>query len=281
MIKEKKNFSKILFKNLNYNQYIEEQQFHKILTLNIKAKINYNNKIVKNHNENINPNKKNPFEPELDDLCRLHWLILMRKVTTILEFGVGKSTLIFNDAMKKNKKNYFVFFKKNLRRNNLFECHSVDNQKKWINKVRNNNLLDHIRFHFAELNTGIFNDRICTYYNPLPNICPDFIYLDGPDQSSSKGDVRGINTNHPDRLPMSADILSIEHFLLPGTLIVVDGRTANARFLKTNLQRNWIYCHDEKNDQHFFELSEKPLGVYNQKQIKCCLGNSYYSRIIS
>ena len=29
---------------------------------------------------------------------------------------------------------------------------------------------------------------------------------------------------------MAADILSIEHFLHPGTLIVIDGRTANARF---------------------------------------------------
>ena len=33
---------------------------------------------------------------------------------------------------------------------------------------------------------------------------------------------------------MAADILAIEHFLVSGTLIVVDGRTANARFLKAN-----------------------------------------------
>ena len=183
--------------------------------------------------------------------------------------------------MKKNKKNFFTFVKKNLRRNNLFECHTVDNQKKWINKVRNNNLLDQVKFHLAKLNTGTFNDRICTYYDPLPNICPDLIYLDGPDQNSANGKIRGINTNHPDRLPMAADILSIEHFFLPGTLMVVDGRTANARFLKTNFQRNWIYCHDEKIDQHFFELSEKPLGVYNREQIRYCLGKSFFSRIIS
>ena len=43
---------------------------------------------------------------------------------------------------------------------------------------------------------------------------------------------------------MSADILVFEHFLQPGTLIVVDGRAANARFLKTNLE--FIYAESEK-----------------------------------
>ena len=40
-------------------------------------------------------------------------------------------------------------------------------------------------------------------------------------------------------MPMSCDILKIEHFLKPGTIIVVDGRAANSRFIKKNLQRNW------------------------------------------
>ena len=74
-------------------------------------------------------------------------------------------------------------------------------------------------------------------------------------------------------IPMSADILTLEHFLLPGTLIVVDGRTANARFLKTNLQRDWDYYHSEEYDQHFFELKETPIGIYNQRQIEFCLGS--------
>ena len=82
----------------------------------------------------------------------------------------------------------------------------------------------------------------------MPNICPDLIYLDGPDQFSARGSVRGITTTHQDRMPMSGDILSFEHFLQPGTLIVVDGRTANARFLVSNLQRQWAYFHSEEFD---------------------------------
>jgi hypothetical protein len=66
---------------------------------------------------------------------------------------------------------------------------------------------------------------------------------------------------------MAADILAMEHFLLPRTLIVIDGRTANARFLKSNLQRNWKYSYYREYDQHFFELMEEPLGELNKIQI--------------
>ena len=114
------------------------------------------------------------------------------------------------------------------------------------------------------LSTSTFNDRICTFYDSIPNICPDLIYLDGPDQFSPEGEIRGVSTKHPDRMPMAADILAFEHFLLPGTLIVVDGRGANARFFKTNLQRNWEYNYFENWDQHFFELVEPPLGSINK-----------------
>jgi hypothetical protein len=226
----------------------------------------------------VNVNKSIPFPPELDDLTRLHYLITKRKVMTILEFGVGKSTIIFNDALIKNKKKYKNFISKNLRKKNLFECHSLDNQMKWIKKLKSNNKFTNINFHHTSLEMGTFNDRACTFYKKIPNVSPDFIYLDGPDQFSAKGFIRGISTNHPDRLPMAGDILVLEHFLIPGTLIVIDGRTANARFLKTNLQRDWIYCHDKNADQHYFELKEDPLGPYNKKQIDFCLENKLYVR---
>ena len=78
---------------------------------------------------------------------------------------------------------------------------------------------------------------------------------------------------------MSADILAIEHFLTPGTLIVVDGRTTNARFLRSNFQRSWSYHHSSSMDQHFFELVEPPLGIYNRRQVDYCLGDEYYERV--
>ena len=68
-------------------------------------------------------------------------------------------------------------------------------------------------------------------------------------------------------MPMISDVLKFEHFLAPGTIIVTDGRTANARFLKSNFQRNWSHLHKIKNDQHYFILDEKPLGKWNIEQL--------------
>lgn len=279
MIFENKNFTSLLFKNLNYVEYIKEHNISSLLNINLDDYGDPTKKKLQKLSDSFDPEIDAEFEAELDDLCRLHWLVNSRCVTTILEFGLGKSTVIFNDALIKIKNLHEKYIRNNLRRNNLFECHSIENYEKWIEKFKKNHVLNACKIHKANLKMGTFADRICTYYDPLPNICPDLIYLDGPDQFSPDGDVRGISTRHMDRLPMAADILTIEHFLLPGTLIIVDGRTANARFLKANLQRDWIYCHDVSADQHFFELSEIPLGVYNKLQIEYCLGKSYFLRL--
>lgn len=271
--------SRDLTRGLDYRKYVLDNSLHTVVDVDLESYGSIVEKRVIDPYFSVDPNNKESFPPELDDLCRLHWLVVSRKVTTILEFGVGKSTLIFDDALKKNKASHDAFVKKNLRRGNPWECHSLDNYQSWIDEVKANHELDCVVFHKSDVSMGTFNDRVCTYYDDFPNVCPDFIYLDGPDQFSTKGNIRGITTGHVDRLPMVADILAIEHFLLPGTLIVTDGRTANARFLKSNLQRDWLYCYDVAFDQHYFELCEVPLGVFNKRQIDFCLGDGFYSRL--
>ena len=265
-----------LFNKLkSYDEYLKANPFHLGLSVNLNEYGDLEKKLIKEKYSSVDPENKIPFPEEMDDLIRLHYLVTSRKVTTILEIGVGKSTIVFDHAIKQNKLKYEDFVKKNLRRTNPFECHSIDNNKEWIEHIKSTNpSIENVTFHHCPCNISTFNGRICTLYDNFPNICPDLIYLDAPDQFSPTGDIRGISTNHPDRLPMSADILTFEHFLLPGTLIVVDGRTANARFLKTNLQRNWTYHHSEEFDQHFFELNEQPLGIYNKRQMEFCLGYS-------
>ena len=229
--------------------------------------------------ESVDPKVVAPKSPEWDDLVRLHKIIRSRRVTTVLEFGCGYSTLIFADAIEKNRQDFGDFVTANLRRSNAFEVHSVDDMAKYIKIAKNRlpkNLKSSVKFTKADVLMTTFAGRICTEYSNLPNICPDFIYLDAPSQDSAKGEISGISTRHPDRLPMSCDLLKIEHFLLPGTIILVDGRTANARFLRTNLQRNWLYQHDVLNDAHVFELIEAPLGRYNKAQIEFCLGKNWF-----
>jgi hypothetical protein len=263
--------------NLDYKNYFLKERLDVLLDVDINVYGEIHNKQEKSLYETVNPDNKIPFAPELDDLIRLHYLTRSRKVTTILEFGVGKSTMIFADALKKNLEDYGPYVKLNLRRANPFEVHSIDNYLNWVDECKNNfpkELQSYVNFYISDVEMTTFNGRACTLYKKLPNICPDLIYLDGPDHMSALNDVHGISTASADRLPMSADLLLIEPFLLPGTLIIIDGRTANARFLKNNFQRNWEYHHYVDEDIHTFELIEYPLGKINEKQIKFCLENS-------
>ncbi len=264
-----------MFKDLDYKKWCLENKIAEMFGLDLNAYGKINRKLPKGIYETSDPKNTVPFPPELDDLTRLHFLARSRKVTTILEFGVGKSTLVFADAIRKNKEEFGGYVKENLRRANPFEIHAVENSKKWVETVKKDfpkDLLKLVHFQVTPVEMTTFNDRACTMYKKLPNICPDLIYLDGPDQWSVKNDIRGISTRSVDRLPMSADILLFEPFLLPGTLIIVDGRTSNVRFLKNNLQRNWEYEHHVNEDIHTFELVESPLGPLNAKQIKFSLG---------
>ena len=269
--------------SFDYNAYIRENSLNLLLGDNSIVS-DYSQKNIKSPTFSVDPNNTTPFPPEYDDLARLHYLVSHRKALTVLEFGVGKSTIVMGDALLKNKRSHTGQTRDVLRRINAYQIHSIDNYADYIEVVENQ-IPEALRkegicnLHYSELEMGMFMDRACTYYSKIPNVCPDIIYLDGPDQFSPKGDVRGVSTNHQDRMPMAADILTIEHFLHPSTLIIVDGRTANARFLQCNLQRNWIHCYNAEWDQHFFELQETPLGVYNKRMINFCLGDSFYNRV--
>jgi len=215
-----------------------------------------------------------PYKPDLNDLYRLYQFIILNKRTTVLEFGTGWSSLIFASALKELR-NKFEKKIKLLRRNNPFELFIVDNEKKFFNiskkrvkKFINKKNMKKVHFTFSDVQMTNYNGNIASEYKKIPLCNPDFIYLDGPDQFGVKKDINGISTKHKDMMPMSCDILKIEYFLTPGTIIVCDGRGANSKFLKDNLKRNWIYKNDLTNDQHIFYLNDPLLGKYNKLQIK-------------
>jgi len=252
--------------------YIAQYRLDEIMDFSVKQKRDANFTVDPKNTETY------PAGNKIGDLVRLHRLCISRRVTTVLEFGCGYSTQILAHAMVHNTAQHGEFVKKNLRRNNPFEVHTIDDMPRYLDIVRERMTEPYksrVTFYDSPVVMTKFNDRICTEYSRLPNVCPDFIYLDGPSQASVNGDINGITTDHPDRLPMACDILKLEHFLLPGTLIVIDGRTANARFLKCNLQRNWAYRHDEESEVHLFELQERPLGRYNAKQLEYCLPEGF------
>lgn len=222
--------------------------------------------------------KEEPYPPEWEKLVFVHKVCLERKVMTTLEVGVGYSSIISAHALHYNKVKHGESFLRQIRRDKPYTHFSVDDNKHFIEKCMEKmpeKLKEFIDISYSENKMGVFNDRVCTYFERFPNVCPDLIILDGPSQFSVTGDVRGIHTRSRDRLPMSADLLAIENFLLPGTLIIVIGQTANLRFLLNNFQRTWGATYFEEEGICTLELIEKPLGKYNAKQIELMLGSSW------
>lgn len=246
------------------------------IKLGLKNLVNESRKRDQRVNEIIT---KNVYKPELYDLYRISELIRLNKRTTVLEFGSGWSSLIISIALMNNKKKYSNDIKK-LRRNNPFEMFSVDNEKKYcaITKKRIKNFFsdkekskffkNNIHISYSECKMTEINGFYATTYKKIPLCNPDFIYLDGPDQFKIKGVINNFTTAHMDMMPMVSDILRIEFYLTPGTIILSDGRGANVDFLKKNFKRKWLYQYDKYSDQHLFYLDAPILGEYNKKQLE-------------
>ena len=211
--------------------------------------------------------------PNLFKLYVLYQLIRLNKRISILEFGSGWSSLFLSDALNHNKiLNRHKLL--NLGFSKPYEFISVDNSKKYLN-ISRTRLEKHKKFKIinkwvlSKVETSLYNNKICTFYKDLPSCQPDFIYLDGPDLFNIKKNKRfKFSTDHPNSLAMSGDILRIEFFLLPGTMLVVDGRGGNVEFLRKNFKRKWQYKHLKYTDQHILLLNEKPIGKKNINLLK-------------
>lgn len=220
---------------------------------------------------NFYKSKKN-LNPNYLDLYAIFQIIIKNRRTTILEFGSGCSTLVIAEALDALKKKFSSKIKK-IRRENPFELFYIENEKKYLEFTKNNLRKDNrkikVNSFFSDVVMTKYNGHFATEYKNLPICNPDLIYLDGPGPSKVKKQINNFTiSKNKDLCPMSCDILKFEFFLLPGTIIIVDGRAQNARFLKSNFKRKWLYKYNEYYDQHYFYLKEKYLGPINKKQMK-------------
>lgn len=239
-------------------QYLEEVGLLKLLT-NFQSKIDKNQLIMYNKS----------------DLVYLHKLVRSKKSFTSLEFGVGFSTIVIAHAHYMNKIEFdSLTIKKELRNSQLFKHFVVESNEFWLANTKANfpeTLKDFVSFNFSECRINLYNGQICSLYDSIPNIVPDFIYLDGPDPLDVKGEINGINFSCKERTIISGDILLLESTLLPGTNILVDGRVNNCRFLKNNFKRNFKFYWDKEGDRTLITLEEERLGKYN------ILGSDFFS----
>ena len=219
----------------------------------------------------VDKNNLHPYPPKWDDLARLHWLTRVREVVSAVEFGAGFSTAVIAHALDMNALAMGTWADTHRRVEFPFTLLSIDQSQYWLDLSLGRvtpALQSRVRTHCSTVGMGTFGDRVCTYFESLPNFVADLVLLDGPDQYATETAVRGFNTGNVGLMPMAADLLAVEHFFEPGSVIVIDGRTANARFLRANFQRNWSYFHSTSGQFHIFELSEGALGPINESRLK-------------
>lgn len=216
----------------------------------------------------VDPSNLEPFPPVWSDLARLHWICQFREVASVVELGSGYSTSVLAHAMELNETSIGPWVKENRRVTPPFQVMTFDESADWSRiAVRRTN--ESLRGHVEAISSAVELVRIESRFSTLyksPEMTPaDLFYIDGPSQFAASSPEWFMSRSH--LMPMSGDAILIEHFFEPGALIVLDGRTANARFLRTSLRRNWAYRHLTTAQVHIFELQEAPLGPINQRRL--------------
>lgn len=221
------------------------------------------------------------IDPKWDDLARLYVLVRQRKPFQILEFGSGFSTIVMAIALKKNWEDYLKISREQNIDEPAFQKPSLcalESSEIWMENTCNKlhkAKLDHLsEVLFSEVSIAEYDSQICHFYKHLPDIVPDFIYLDGPDPVTVSGTVNGLSFKNPKRTVMSGDLLKYESTLLPGFFLIIDGRTNNARFLERNVKRNYEIQYHPTADVTTFELSESKLGRKNIFGSEAYMGES-------
>jgi hypothetical protein len=240
----------------------------------IKSKKDFCNLILSA--KSLEPTETQLYSPDLNDLYSLYSRARDEGSVAVIEYGSGWSTLALGLAVYENKLKFGTRYLANVRHPNPFRLLTVDASEDFQNLALNR-IPPHIRDLIDPIVTparlSTHNGQICSFFVNVPAFTADFVYLDGPDCDQVEGNIDGFSPNfgsdsHRYGLPMSADVLRLENYFWPGTLLVTDGRGANAQFIKNNLRRNWLYKYDRKLDQHFFRLREKSWGVYSKLHLE-------------
>ena len=181
-------------------------------------------------------------------LANLYKLIQTRKPKVILEFGVGFSTIVLAAALKNNNDRY----------KQEGHLYTIDAQQHWLDNTENKlppELRQYVTFHYSPLKIYDLNNQLCSRYESLPNICPNFVYLDGPNPLDVVGNVNGLNFNDG-RAVATADILLYESSAPLDFFIFVDGRWRNCNFLKNNLKGKFKHIKKIAQKYQTFEFIE-------------------------
>ena len=210
------------------------------------------------------------YPPDLKDLFSLYTKVRTSKAIAILEIGSGWSTLILAKALDENRMSYSNEVIGKIRHPNPYTLMTVDCSLEFqaIALSRLTSLTTSqtkIIPIFSPSQMQVVNGQTCHLFDSIPPFTADFVYLDGPDCDQVGGAIHGMSVRFGDEhntygLPMSGDLILLEPYFWPGTLLVTDGRGANSYFLKRNFRRNWRFSYEMSTDQYLFYLDEEPWG---------------------
>lgn len=217
------------------------------------------------------------YPPDFNDLYSLYQKVRHERSVAILEFGSGWSTFALAKALDENMHAYSSFVSENIRHPNPFFLMTIDASRDFqnvaLNRIPDNILQNRIYPIVSDVRMASLNGQTCHLFDDIPPFTADFVYLDGPDCDQVQGEINGMSVRFGTHeyqygLPMSADLIQLEPFFWPGTSIIVDGRGANAFFLRNNFKGNWSYSYDADCDQHLFKLNEKPFGKISKSLLE-------------
>jgi len=200
------------------------------------------------------------IEPNFNDLARLLKICQCFKPINIIEYGCGFSSYIFHHYLTKDHA-YKISKKKHLQINEVHNRYL----NLTANRLNKNDSNVKIILEECQVVRDKYRDDGSHYYLTNYSFVPDVIYLDGPDPNDIE---KSFFSEVTQRVPISSDILKIESWLMPGTILIVDGRIANVRYLKRSFTRNWEWDTNSTNDCSIAILNEQPYGRKDFENLK-------------
>ena len=200
------------------------------------------------------------IEPNFNDLARLLKICQNFKPINILEYGCGFSSYVFHHYLTKDYPSK-ISKKKHLQ---IIEVHNKY-LNLTVNRFKKNDSNIEIILEECRVVRDKYRDDGSHFYLANYNFIPDVIYLDGPDPNDIE---KSFFSRLNQRVPISSDILKIESWLMPGTVLIVDGRNANVRYLKRSFTRNWDWDTNLTNDCSIAILNEQPYGKKDFENLK-------------
>jgi len=176
----------------------------------------------------LSSGKDTEIPPSLPDLANIYNLIRQRKPKVVVELGIGFSTLVISAALRDNFLNTGV-------RGHLY---TVDAQKDWIENTKKklpSELGSFCTLNYSSVSTYTIAGALCHRYDSLPDVSPNFIYVDGPEGTEVMGTESGIGFSNG-RSVVGADVILYETTSPLDFFVLVDGRWETCRFLTTYLK---------------------------------------------